>query len=1210
MKRLLLIPIILILSLVIVTSLIGEISDNIISSFTYDASVGLKPHIITLNDNITIITHTGVGNDGFVRTINISGTNASIFNIIDTFEWDTVVGLESRIVNVNENVYAIVSQGSQGDGFIDTVNISDTGIITQAVVDSLEFDIAQAISPDIISVDSDTVAIAYGGVGNDGFLVTVDIDNSGQIGASVVDSFEFDATNGMEIDIIKIAPEIYAIAYEGVISTNGGKISTINITDDGQIGASTINDFIFDPDGLDPEILQVGTTNTFAIVYENSTGNGNIRTVNIFPNGTITAELDRQEFDAVGNDINIISVSDNSLGIVYSGTDSDGFVRTFNISDAGIISSTFVDSLEFELTQATNPIITNVVNDIYQVAFENSGTNGVTVSFNISSEAVAEIIILNTTNLNVFQSKNPVEILEEFTLFANYTNSTDGQPVLNATCFANSTTITGEPAGFGRGVLGIGGLSTLNNAVHTQVQDIFGNNTLRVDIDNLPLGKASYATNFRFHVDTALPSDNLRIFATCHNNLSFSNFTFIDQVNITEAVLSTSAGNDTIWGFKNVVLIGASVATSNCSIVFESQNSTSSAVWHIADTTTSLNLNNSFTSDNFGVNYTLRSNADSRSPFVDAGFGLDVPNETTMTFNSTSGLYFLPNIRHGRPFDFNDSVFCSADNFQNNNASVETNVQDNVAPIVQIISITPAVAIINLSNVTIEWIANDPELLTNFINVSFPDGSLLIQSENKPLVIDGLTLTVVGNYSVVVFANDTGGLSSTANGTFEVIAIDLTPPTITLVSPANNTATNVIPLNITFTVTDNTPNGITCILQNSSFEFDRGNFIQGVNSNLTLAEGSTVLSQAFPNLNLTCFDNSPQNNSASLVLNYTLDTVPPIITIVAPANLSRFNRDIVNTVQLQATCADAPVFRFNITVSNTTDTVLSVEDRNPVANVITIDTPLNIQNLGVGNYTVTYECADTHTSREIKDYTITKRRDADGTTVKFKTSDNNIDIAYLNDKSGIYAVRYGATKSKENDRYYFNFDMNETKGVERTYTFEVKSEQEVTYISNSKYKAHFITGDNWIDFEFGDKDADYSISKNQNGNYEVAITTKKTDLNFNSIGDLNIVTIQTQIEIFFIEHIQDLFQVTECRTDTGSVLLLSLFFLIAFGLIFAGITTKIGFIGFFGAIMLWITSWFIVACVAIIATLITLLSMVFLFFFIFRGVFPNMFSPR
>lgn len=437
---------------------------------------------------------------------------------------------------------------------------------------------------------------------------------------------------------------------------------------------------------------------------------------------------------------------------------------------------------------------------------------------------------------------------------------------------------------------------------------------------------------------------------------------------------------------------------------------------------------------------------------------------------------------------------------------------------------------------------------------------------------------------------------------------DTTPPTITLIQPANNTATNEIPLNITFTVTDDDSIDQICSLLNSTFTFDTGTFTQATNSNLTLAEGSIILDQEFPNLELTCFDNSVNNNSQTLNLNYTLDTNPPILSPFTPDDNERFNNQVVSSIQISANCTDLPVFNLNITVSNTTDTVATFADNSPENNVLSIDENLDISALGLGNYTVNYTCADTHTSKAIGDYNV--RKNTSSYEIKWVATDlNQFRIKYL--QNSLAMDSFGSVKQPSDDRYNFFFNANETETkTTRTFIFEITSNSEVYYLPNSKYRGHLITGNNWIDFELDDPDATYLATKNADGNWEVEVTTVRTELNFKSIGELNIATVSRQFELFSIVQVENLFQVTQCRTDTGSVLLLALFFLIAFGLIGTALSTNIGFIGVFGAIMLWVTSWFISACIAILATLLTFLSILFFFYFIFRGFFPSVFEKR
>lgn len=472
---------------------------------------------------------------------------------------------------------------------------------------------------------------------------------------------------------------------------------------------------------------------------------------------------------------------------------------------------------------------------------------------------------------------------------------------------------------------------------------------------------------------------------------------------------------------------------------------------------------------------------------------------------------------------------------------------------------------------------------TAFFNVTFPTN---ITIEWNVQATDNASQTAFAPANFIL----------TINQTFPP---DTEPPVITLIFPPNGTVNNTIPLNITFTVTDDSPNDIICTLTNTTTTFDSGTFTQGINNNLTLAEGEISLSQNFPNLELTCFDNTQLNNSALLFLNYTLDTIPPIIFLINPPDEERFNRDIITNINIKANCTDVPVFRFNITIDNTSNRIASFESRTPVNNFIVIDEQLNIETLGLGNYTITYTCADPHTTKIIQNYNIKKNDSEYG--IKYTTSNNQIIIRYLNDSLGI--IDYGTSKTLEGDKYKFWYNTGETETKSKhTYTFEILTKKPITYLINSNFNAHFVSGNNWIDFEFGDADAVYIVTLNENNNYEIEITTTKTNLQFGSIGDLNVISTTTTFEIFFVKQIKDFFSVTVCNTETGATFLMIMFFTIAFVLIIIGIMANIGFIGFFGSILLMILSWFLFACIAIFAFILILLSLVLMIFFVIRSL--------
>ncbi len=505
--------------------------------------------------------------------------------------------------------------------------------------------------------------------------------------------------------------------------------------------------------------------------------------------------------------------------------------------------------------------------------------------------------------------------------------------------------------------------------------------------------------------------------------------------------------------------------------------------------------------------------------------------------------------------------------------------------------------------------------------------SLITQTSNPTLNADGFILFDVLSWVIREFnlSNnnvsfnlqkdlDSGGLDDTVkfrSREFQTVSerpfLNITfiipvnqPPILNLADPSlniNNTKNNTIPLDIFFSATDDSLNDLTCLLRNTTTILDTGTFSQGT-SFLTLAEGEIVLSQSFTDLNLSCFDNSLENLSSTLLLNITLDTVPPIIFLSDPIDDSSFNKQQVSSIRIRANCTDVPVFRFNISIRNesTNNLIVSFETKSPVNNILAIDEQLTISNFAAGSYFVNYTCSDPHTKRIINDYNI-RKNDSD-LSIRY---DNEFRIKYLNNSLEI--TSYGTKKDISGDRYSFWFKTGKRESAtKRTFIFQVIGNSQVEYISDSRYKAHFIVGDRWIDFEFGDNDATYSISRITNNNYQVSITTTKTDLNFNSVGDLNIVSVLTTFNIFSAERPTDLYKLGVCPVETLQSSLFFMFMvLLAFLIMIIALFIKNGLLGFLGAILLAILSLFFYTCIFAVGIVLTGLSIFLMSFFIFKG---------
>ena len=142
--------------------------------------------------------------------------------------YDPVRGKTPDIINVAGDVYAIAYAGDGDDGWLKTVNITSDGQIGDSMQDSLEFDPVKGKTADIIHVEDDVYAVAYSGDGDDGILITVSIQSDGQIGGSPQYLLEFDPTKGKTPALTHVNGNVYALAY--ATDDDEGILLTIEIT--------------------------------------------------------------------------------------------------------------------------------------------------------------------------------------------------------------------------------------------------------------------------------------------------------------------------------------------------------------------------------------------------------------------------------------------------------------------------------------------------------------------------------------------------------------------------------------------------------------------------------------------------------------------------------------------------------------------------------------------------------------------------------------------------------------------------------------------------------------------------------------------------------------------------------------------------------------------------------------------------------------------
>ena len=354
----------------------GLIFDEIVDTWEFDTNNGETPDMIKISDEIIAIVYEGPGEDGFLKTVEISLDGVISNPSLDEMEFDTEKGKSPKIIQISGDIYAIAYEGYSDDGYICTVEITSGGIINHSVIDLFEFDTNKGKTPEILQVSGDIYAVVYEGEGDDGYLCTIEISANGLIENPIIDSLEFDVDRCKTPKLIKISEEFYAIVYEGY--GDDGFLKTVRIQNEGNIIDTIIDSIEYDSEkGKSPNIVQI-SSERYAITYAGQDDDGFIKTLNISIDGTISDTIvDSLEFDTDnGKTPNIFPISNNAFAVIYSGNDNNLILKKIEIETDGNINYTIIDTITLDSDEGTNPEIIKLSDNIFGIIYDGKDDDG------------------------------------------------------------------------------------------------------------------------------------------------------------------------------------------------------------------------------------------------------------------------------------------------------------------------------------------------------------------------------------------------------------------------------------------------------------------------------------------------------------------------------------------------------------------------------------------------------------------------------------------------------------------------------------------------------------------------------------------------------------------------------------------------------------------------------------------------------------------
>lgn len=369
----------------------GSIGSSTKKEITFEPTSCSASYFFQIADEIYGIIYRGESSDGIIKTMWI--TNLGLFKISTIIDIGELGGLkcyiEDEILTADNRYVADVFQGINMKMVLKTIAVNTTSkTVAQKFTDSFTIEkgytssngsLNASYEPTIIWIKNNVYAIAYSHFMTSlgyyyGKIVTVTIDANGHI--SLLRRYTFD-TNCMNTPLsfipINKANGFYAIAYQ-LYSTSQGQIKTIKITDAGFI--SGIDSYIFESTRCrEPSVVSV-SGNIYAIIYRDSLASstyGRLATLQIYGNnGTIKKSIiNLWQFTTSCYHPTIVKVDQNIFAYTYSqyyGNPTNkyvAYVATMNITDNGIITKSYIDSLEFIRSYNTDNYLAHQPKIIY-----------------------------------------------------------------------------------------------------------------------------------------------------------------------------------------------------------------------------------------------------------------------------------------------------------------------------------------------------------------------------------------------------------------------------------------------------------------------------------------------------------------------------------------------------------------------------------------------------------------------------------------------------------------------------------------------------------------------------------------------------------------------------------------------------------------------------------------------------------------------------
>lgn len=339
-----------------------------------------RPSIIRISDSIIAVAMYIKNSGGNVKTFAISSNGLAITEI-DSYKFDSATIDYTNIDHITNNIYAITFSKEYSGGYVKTISITDSGDIGSSVLGTFTIDNNDCDRPELIQINNKIYGVIYEGSSSNGFFTTFSIDASGMI-SSKIDSKEFD-TSEANYPTVAFQDEVLTIAYSDL--NDNGKILTSFVNREGYILTSSTTTLEFDKNNGEMSSIVRVNDNLLAIAYQGDNDDGWLKTYDISQSGAFTNK-DQVEFaTAFCKNPHIVHLNKDTFVIAYTGNNNVGYIKTVSIDSTGTLpaSSSDIPHLSYN-TPGYEPFLLPINKDIIAIIFRGDNNNCYVKTYSIT----------------------------------------------------------------------------------------------------------------------------------------------------------------------------------------------------------------------------------------------------------------------------------------------------------------------------------------------------------------------------------------------------------------------------------------------------------------------------------------------------------------------------------------------------------------------------------------------------------------------------------------------------------------------------------------------------------------------------------------------------------------------------------------------------------------------------------------------------------